>query len=333
MPDLLFFDLEPWEQEWLRTHVDLPGAGFFTEPLTAESGLLDPAADVLSVFIHSRVGTDVFDRLANLRLVAARSTGYDHIDAAACRERGISVCNVPHYGEHTVAEHTFGLILALSRKIHHAYLRTSRLDFRLEGLRGFDLRGKTLGVVGTGNIGIRVIQIARGFGLRVVAFDAREQPLLAEVLGFEYVPLDHLLETADVVSLHVPLLPETRHLIDRAALARMKPGALLINTARGGVVDSTALIEALDTGHLGGAGLDVLEGEEMIGEEARLLADGAPTDQVRTVLQDYNLLRREDVIVTPHLAFYSQEAQERILATTVDNIRAFRAGRPVNVVV
>ncbi|MBI3912537.1 MAG: hydroxyacid dehydrogenase [Armatimonadetes bacterium] len=332
MPDILFFELEPWEREWLETRPELVGAGFYEEPLAPGSPHLDPQAGVVSVFIRSRVNQAVLDRLPALRFVVTRSTGYDHIDLAACRARGIAVSNVPRYGEHTVAEHTFGLILALSRKIHHAYVRTSRLDFSLGSLRGFDLRGKILGVVGTGNIGVRVIQIARGFGMRVLAFDVRPQSLLAEVLEFQYVPLEQLLEQADVVTLHVPLLPQTTHLIDRAALTRMKRGALLINTARGALVDTGALIEALDAGHLGGTGLDVLEGEEMIMEERQVLAEGTPMEKLRTVLQDYNLLRRENVIVTPHIAWYSQEAQERILATTVENIHAFQSGRPVNVV-
>jgi D-lactate dehydrogenase len=331
MSNTLFFELEPWETEWLRACPGLPDAIFREEALTPDNPHLDPGAEILSVFIRSPIERAVLERLPALRLTTTRSTGYDHIDRETCRQRGITVCNVPRYGEHTVAEHTFGLILALSRKIHHAYIRTSRLNFSTESLCGFDLRGKTLSVIGTGNIGIRVIQIARGFGMRILAFDAREQPLLAEVLGFEYAPLDRLLREGDVVSLHVPLLPQTRHVIDQEALGKMKAGALLVNTSRGGLVDTAALIEALDSGRLGGAGLDVLEGEELLGEE-QVLLDGAPMEKLREVLQDYNLLRRENVIVTPHIGWYSQEARERILTTTVENIRAFHAGQPVNVV-
>jgi D-lactate dehydrogenase len=332
MPVMQFWEAQEWEREWLAARGELPEVVFFAEPLTVDRLEADPETEVLSVFIHSRVDRGALARLPALRLVATRSTGYDHVDLAACRERGIAVCNVPRYGEHTVAEHTFALILALSRKIHHAYVRTSRLDFSLENLRGFDLRGKTLGVVGTGNIGIRVVQIARGFGMRVLAWDARQQPLLAELLDFEYVDRDRLLREADVVTLHVPALPETEHMIDREALAKMKRGALLINTARGNLIDTPALIEAVDSGHLGGAGLDVLEGEELVAEEQQVLADGHSTEKMRALLQHYHLLRRENVILTPHLAWYSQEAQERILQTTVENIRAFREGKAENVV-
>lgn len=332
MARLLFFELEPWEREWLTREPDLEGAAFFEEPLSAARLQPDPEAEVLSGFIRSPVNAAVLENLPGLKLVSTRSTGFDHIDLDLCRSRAITVCNVPRYGDHTVAEHTFGLILALSRKIHHAFVRTSRLDFSLEGLRGFDLRGKTLGVVGTGSIGVRVIQIAGGFGMRVLAFDTREQPLLAEVLGFDYVPLERLLREADVVTLHVPLLLATRQVLDREKFGWMKPGALLVNTSRGGLVDTGALIEALDSGHLGGAGLDVLEGEEFIGEDQQMLGGALSAESLRSVLQDYNLLRRENVIFTPHIGWYSQEAQERILATTLENIRAFRAGEPVNVV-
>lgn len=332
MAEIVFFELEPWERDWLAARPGVAGAELVLEPLTPESPGLTSDCRVLSGFIRSRVTPEVLDKLPSLGLVATRSTGYDHIDTSACRERGILVCNVPHYGEHTVAEHTFGLMLSLSRKIHHAYVRTSRHDFSLAGLRGFDLRGKTLGVLGTGNIGIRVIQIARGFGMQVLAWDAREQPLLADLLGFRYVTLDELLPASDVLSLHVPLLPSTHHLIGREALAKIKPGALLINTSRGALVDTEALIAALDSGRLSGAGLDVLEGEELLGEESRMLAGDLPSERLRTLLQDYDLLHRENVIVTPHAAFYSKEAQERILQTTVENITGFLEGRPQNVV-
>jgi D-lactate dehydrogenase len=254
------------------------------------------------------------------------------VDLATCRARGIAVSNVPTYGENTVAEHTFGLILALSRKIHQAYVRTVRGDFSLAGLRGFDLKGRTLGVVGTGNIGLHAIRIGRGFGMDVLAYDVREQHLLAEVLGFRYVALDELIARADIVSLHVPHLPATHHLINRERLARMKRGSLLINTARGGVVDTEALLWALDEGILAGAGLDVIEGEELIGEERLLLRQGAAPEQLQAAIRGHLLLQRDNVIFTPHIAFNSEEALQRILDTTVENVRAFLDGQPVNLV-
>lgn len=326
------FELEPWEEAALRQQLALAELRATPMPLSLATRDLADQATAITVFIHSRIGREVLSHLPALRFIATRSTGYDHIDLAACRERGVIVSNVPAYGENTVAEHTFGLILSLSRKIHQAYVRTVRGDFSLEGLRGFDLKGRTLGVVGAGRIGLHVIRIGRGFGMRVLAHDSREQPLLAEVLDFRYVPLETLLREADIVTLHVPYLPDTHHLIDRKRLALMKRGSLLINTARGGVVDTEALLWALDEGILAGAGLDVLEGEELIAEEQQLLRQEVAPEQLQAAIRAHLLLRRDNVVVTPHIAFNSEEAVQRILGTTVANILAFAAGRPTNVV-
>jgi len=302
------------------------------------SEALDQLADraenvtVLSPFISSPVTGAELDRLPALRLIATRSTGFDHIDLAAARARGITVCNVPVYGDNTVAEHTFALILSLSRKLRETYERVRRDEFNLVDLEGFDLRGKTLGVIGTGHIGLRVIQIARGFSMRVLAHDPHEQPLLADVMGFSYAELPTLLSDSDIVSLHAPLLPATHHLIDGEALSRMKPGALLINTARGGLVDTDALLAALRAGHLGGAGLDVLEHESLLLDEDQSRAGLLDVDAMRVTVANHQLLGRDNVIFTPHLGFNSREANERILHTTVDNLRAFQAGQPENVV-
>ncbi len=294
----------------------------------------DDVADltVASIFIGSHVDAEQLDRMPRLKLVCTRSTGYDHIDLDACRERGVTACNVPAYAEHTVAEHAFGLMLALSRKILKAYERTRRNDFSLDGLAGFDLKGKTLGVIGAGAIGLRVVRIGVAMGMRVLVHDVRPRQLLAEIMQFEYRSLDEVLGEADVVSLHVPLLPSTRHLIDRQAIAKMKPGALLINTARGELVDTDALLEALADGRLGGAGLDVIEGEERIGDEAQMALHGAPREDLALAVQRYALLSRDNVVMTPHMAFYSREALHRLLEVTCDNIRAYGEGLPRNVV-
>lgn len=332
LPIVVCFETEPFENDYLRARladVDLRTTPDLLGPETAK---LAGDAAVISIFIRSPVTAEVLARLLTLRGVATRSTGFDHIDLAACRDRDVVVSNVPAYGENTVAEHTFGLILALSRKIHQAYQRTSRGDFSIAGLRGFDLKGRTLGVVGTGHIGLHVIRIGRGFGMEVLATDAREQPLLAEVLGFRYVPLDTLLDQADVVTLHLPYLPSTHHLINQERLARMKPGSLLINTARGPIVDTEALLWALNEGRLAGAGLDVIEGEELMAEEERLLDPGTGAERLQAAIRGHVLLRRDDVVITPHIAFDSQEAVERILDTTVANVLAVLAGAPINVV-
>jgi D-lactate dehydrogenase len=293
---------------------------------------LGPGVAVLSVFVGSRVDRQVLDACPDLRLVATRSTGHDHVDLAACADRGVAVANVPTYGENTVAEHTFALILALSRNVHKAWVRTQRGDFSIQGLRGFDLRGRTIGLLGVGHIGLHTAKIARGFGMHVLAADPRPQPLLAELVGFRYVGLEELVASADIVSLHAPLVPATRHVVDRELLKRFKRGALLVNTARGGLVDTEALLWALDEGILAGAGLDVLEGEELLTEDRRRLALERDEASLRVLVENQLLAGREDVVVTPHIGFDSVEAVQRIAEVTATNIAAFLAGHPENLV-
>lgn len=329
---IAFFEVEDWEGEYFTREFPGHQLVFCSEPLDEDTVEQAEGAEVLSVFIHSRVNAKVLAALPDLRFIATRSTGYDHVGLEACRERGISVANVPYYGENTVAEHTFGLILTLSRNIVKAHLRTTRGDFTLRGLEGFDLMGKTLGVVGAGSIGLHVIRIAKGFGMEVLAFDVNQNRLIAEVLGFQYADLPDVLRRADIVSLHAPYSPSTHHLIKRESLAMMKRGALLVNTSRGGLVDTEALLWALDEGILGGAALDVLEGEDLITEERQLLNQPEAEDKLRMLLRQHLLARRENVVITPHSAFYSREALRRILDTTVANIRAFEMGEPANLV-
>lgn len=327
------FEVQPWEQEFLSERLAGQDLTFSTEFLVEEeaaSRVKD--AQVLSVFIRSRITRAILERLPRLQLVATRSTGYDHVDLAACSERGVAVANVPYYGENTVAEHTFGLILALSRNIHKAYQRTVRGDFSLEGLQGFDLKGKTLGVLGAGNIGLHVIRIAKGFGMEVVAYDVKPHHLVAEVLGFRYVSVEELLRYSDIVSLHLPYMTQTHHFLNKERFLLMKRGVLLINTARGSLVDSDALLWALDEGILAGAGLDVLEGEELIQEEKQLIAAQAVEEKLRMLLRHHALMRRDDVVVTPHIAFNSREAVHRIAEVTADNILGFLSGHPSNIV-
>jgi D-lactate dehydrogenase len=265
-------------------------------------------------------------------LISTRSTGFDHIDLKECSERNITVCNVPFYGENTVAEHTFALILALSRNIHKTYVRTIINNFSLEGLRGFDLKGKTIGIVGAGHIGLHVIRMAKGFGMNALAFDLRRDNFLSEVLGFEYCTPEDLFRRSDIVSLHAPLNEHTKHMINRSTFRTFKKGSVLINTSRGGLIDTEALIEALDSGILCGAGLDVLEGEELLKEEKQLLHDKLKQDTIKGLILSQNLLSRENVVYTPHNAFNSHESVMRILETSLQNITSFQAGKPENVV-
>lgn len=207
-----------------------------------------------------------------------------------------------------------------------------RGDYTLEGLRGFDLYGKTFGAPGAGAIGLHAIRIAKGFGMEVLAHDLYQNQLLADVLGFRYVELDELLETSDIVSLHAPATPATHHLMNRETLAKMKRGALLINTARGSLVDTEALNWALDEGILAGAGLDVLEGEEFLAHEDELLSQPGAEEKLRAIVRGHSLQRRANVVITPHIGFNSEEALRRILDVTAENVRAFLSGRPQNLV-
>lgn len=329
---IAFFSVEDWERDYLAQRLPRHRLHFFTEKLTAAHAAKLADVSILSTFISDRVTKAVLARLPALRFIATRSTGYDHIDFAATRARGIAVANVPTYGANTVAEHTFALILALSRKIHLSYERTTHGDFSREHLRGFDLKGKTIGIVGIGNIGLHVARIAKGFQMRVLAYDPRKNIRAARRFGFRYVPLSTLIHDADIVTLHVPYAKATRHLIGATAIRRMKKTALLINTARGGIVDTHALVRALDAHTIGGAGLDVLEEEGIIAEERELLRPEQSKKTLRIALSNYLLLTHKHVVVTPHNAFNSHEALQRILDTTLDNIRAFLRSKPINVV-
>ncbi|MBI2658660.1 hydroxyacid dehydrogenase [Candidatus Woesearchaeota archaeon] len=330
---IAFFELEPWEKEYFLKNLKNCEMQFIGGHLNENNINKINDADAIGIFIYSAVNKKLLDKLPNLKLIVTLSTGFDHIDLKECRKRKITVCNVPHYGENTVAEHTFALILNLTRMIHKAYERTIRGDFSIEGLRGTDLQGKTLGVIGAGSIGQHVIRIARGFEMEVVAYDKFKNPKLAKMLGFRYVNLDHLLKNSDIITLHVPYSKKTHHLIDKKAISKMKKGALVINTARGGIVETSALLQGLQSGRIGGAGLDVLEEECFIREEKQILSRHFLKEcDLKTVLQNHILLKQDNVIITPHNAFNSWEALHRILDTTILSINSFLKKKPVNVV-
>lgn len=334
MPSIYFFEVSPAERSYLKKFRPKGySVRLFTERVEGVSPSLVHGADIISVFIYSHINKENLKKSPRLKLIATRSTGFDHIDIEACRKRGVAVANVPFYGENTVAEHTFALILALSRKVHQAYFRTIRGNFSFEGLQGFDLKGKTIGIIGTGHIGIHAIRMAKGFGMDIIAFDVNKNNFMSETLGFAYVSFDDLLRKSDIISLHAPYRKETHHMINKDNIRKIKKGALLINTARGGLVETEALALALDQGILAGAGLDVLEGEELIKEERQILSKNYSVDHLKTLLQNHILLNRENVVITPHIAFNSKEAFFRILETTASNINAFLAGKPENLVV
>jgi D-lactate dehydrogenase len=321
---IAFFETTKPEEKYLRKALGKKYAlSFFEAPVQEVPAATFAETDALSVFIYSRVTAEVLAQLPRLKFIATRSTGFNHIDIDAASKRGIPVSNVPYYGENTVAEHTFALILSLSRNIHKAYVRTSRNDFSLTGLQGFDLKGKTLGVIGAGSIGLHVIRMARGFGLKIIVFDVKQNHFLAETLEYTYVSLDELLKQSDIITLHCPSTPQTRGILNMTNIKTVKKGALFINTARGDLIETAALHYALNTGIFGGAGLDVFEGEELVKDENQMLSRNVPVEKLQALLQKNILLKMENVILTPHMAFDSIEAVERILQTTADNIAAF----------
>ncbi|WP_375737732.1 2-hydroxyacid dehydrogenase [Pseudomonas boanensis] len=292
--------------------------------LTLDTSALASGFDVVCAFINDDLSAPVLQRLAagGTRLIALRSAGYNHVDLVTAKRLGLTVARVPAYSPHAVAEHAAALILALNRRLHRAYNRTREGDFSLHGLTGFDLVGKTVGVVGTGKIGATFARIMAGFGCGLLAYDPNRNPSV-EALGGLYVELPELLANSNIISLHCPLNDATRHLINAESLGRMKPGAMLINTGRGALVDTPALIEALKCGQLGYLGLDVYE------EEANLFFE----DRSDLPLQDdvlARLLTFPNVIITAHQAFLTREALAAIARTTLDNITAWAAGRSCN---
>lgn len=294
----------------------------FLEPrLSAETASLAAGFTAVCVFVNDHLDAGVIETLANsgARLIALRCAGYNNVDLAAAREHGMAVTRVPAYSPYAVAEHTVGLILALNRKLHRAYNRVREGNFALDGLLGFDLHSRTAGIIGTGKIGTVVAHILTGFGCKVLAFD----PLPNEKcrsLGVGYAALEEILSASDIVTLHCPLTAENRHMIDAAALARMKPGMMLINTSRGALIDTLAVIDALKSGQLGYLGLDVYEEEEQIFFE----------DRSSLIISDdvfSRLLTFPNVIITGHQAFFTRDALENIASTTIQNITAFEEGR------
>lgn len=330
---IVSFEMEQWERSAFE---NISG-----HEIEIEDGKVSPDkasqysdADIISVFVYSRLDKEVLSKFKNLKMIATRSTGANHIDLSYCKENNITICNVPTYGKNTVAEHAFGLILNISHRIHDGIQRTRTGDFTFEGLNGFDLEGKTLGVIGTGDIGAHVIKIAKGFGMKVIAYDVKQRGELMDEFGFQYVEFDQLLSSSDIITVHVPGIPQTRNMLSFAQFQKMKKSVVLINTARGTVVNQDALIEALSNGTVAAAGLDVLQQEPVIHEGAELMRavyQSENREKLKALLADNVLLKQDNVYVTPHSAFNTKEAIERILETTVENINTFIQGQPQNV--
>jgi D-lactate dehydrogenase len=342
---IYFVNIEPGEEA-------LFGEEFAEADLSAVRRLSDVGEDavIVCVFIDETVDEAFLQSHPRLRLIATRSSSVDHIDVAACARHDVLVSHVPHYGEEAVAEHTFALMLALVRRLREVMHLPERAHFSYEATRGFELHGKTLGVIGMGRIGQRVATLARAFNMHILAYDIDTPAERARSLHFQWVGLDELLARSDVLTLHATLCPSTYHILDAAALAKTKRGVLVINTARGALIDTGALRAALESGQVGGAGLDVLQDERLLRRRAEdVITEGIlqhlrsddrahearDADRVRELeelMLGNAILSRLNVIFTPHIAFNSVEAMRRLAVATAGNIRAFLEDHPQNLV-
>lgn len=307
----------------------------FVEAITELPAEVRQEIEVISVFVDYQVTLEVLDLLPNLKFIATRSAGYDHIDTNVTAERGIIVARVPHYGTRTVAEYAIALMFALSRNAFRSYtdVQDDSRVVNFESYEGFDLCGKTLGVVGTGAIGRNVCEIATGIGMNVLAFDVTPDQVFGTACGITYMSLDDVLAQSDIVTLHVPSIPQTHHLLNEEKLRLMKVGSYLINTARGDIVDTKALVKVLQQKHLAGAGLDVLEGEHELREEAELFVSGTTRPELwETLVANHTLIDMPNVIVTPHIAFNTKEAKREITDSTIENIKQYTQGTPHNTI-
>jgi D-lactate dehydrogenase len=309
-------------------------ASFHINPLDPRRLQQVVEAEIAVISLASRITADMLRALPGLKLIATRSSSFDHIDLEACRQHQVAVCNVPTYGGRAVAEFTFGLVLMLARRIAEGVRRVrDSHQFTSIGLRGFNLQEKTLGVVGTGHIGREVIQLAKAFGMDVLACDIKPDAHLAESSQFSYVALPELLRRSHVITLHVPYYEGTHHLLNHNNFKEIKPGALLVNTSRGAVVETSALVSALYSGVLGGAALDVIEEERAVKDELELLLlNRIEQGKQRVLLENHALVNMPNVILTPHIAFNSRETEEETWKVTTQNIKSFLQGNPQNVV-
>jgi D-lactate dehydrogenase len=327
MMKVAVFSTKPYDERFLRAANEGHGheLTFFEPRLTKETVPLASGFPAICIFVNDQLNAAAIARLVEggTRLVALRCAGFNNIDLAAAEEHGLTIVRVPAYSPHAVAEHTVALLLTLNRKIHKAYSRVRDGNLSLDGLLGFDVQGKTVGIIGTGKIGIEVAKIMRGFGCKLLAHDLYPSDVCRE-LGVTYTTLPELFSQSDIITLHCPLTPETHHLIDAAAIAQMKKGVVILNTSRGALIDTTAVIDALKSGHIGHLGLDVYE------EEADLFFEDLSTQ----VIQDdvfARLLTLPNVLVTGHQAFFTDAAMSNIAATTIENITSFAEnGRVVN---
>ncbi len=286
--------------------------------------------EIIITYVATKYNRQMFNALKNLKMIATMSTGYDHIDIEEAKRKKIAVYNVPAYGTNSVAEHTFCLLLLVARRIKEAMSSTYLGSFRSSFFRGFELKDKVLGVIGTGHIGLQVIKIAKGFGMEILAYDKFPNKVLEKELGFKYVSLNTLYKRSDIITLHVPLNEDTRHMINARAISKMKRGVVLINTARGGLIDTYSLYEAIVSGRILGVGLDVLEEEEAFAKPNEFINNEYSS---RLCVINELILKHKNVVISPHMAYNTNESHQRLLDTTVENIKNFLTGKKINKIV
>lgn len=328
---IVFFEVQEWERDLIR--LAFPTAILVRERLTQHNAVQFRDVEIVSCFIYSKIDSQVLEELPNLKCITARSTGFDHIDIATCAAKNIVVSNVPEYGSTTVAEHTFALILSLTRKIYQSVNQAKTLNFEHDRIRGVDLEGKTIGIVGLGKIGGHVLRIAKGFGMNALVYSRSQDAELQKKLGFQYADLNGLLKHSDIVTLHLPFNEHTKHILNKENILSMKKGSYLINTARGGLIETEAIVLGLEKGILEGVALDVLEEEKELSEEAVILtSEYRDNVNMQNLVYDHLLINHPKVLITPHNAFNSREALMRITHTTIENIKAYLSGNPINIV-
>ena len=336
----VFFDVDKITKDYLEKQQICDGNGVMLsesmENISQEQFEKVKDAEIISVFVHTalKMTKETLDKYTNLKLIATRSTGFDHIDLNYCKNRGIEVVNVPKYGEATVAEFTFGVLLALARHIIQARTDMKNNFVWMNEYIGFDLYGHTLGIIGTGAIGRHVAKLARGFGMDVLAYDIYPNEEFQRIYNIHYVGLDELYAKSDIITLHAPATKENYHLLNDEAFKKMKDGVIIANTARGSLVDPEALYRALVSGKVKGAALDVLENEDFIIHDDMILkSQDIPMDYAMNTIINARLLQMKNVIITPHIGFNSIDAVHRILHTTLENINHFCAGNVQNSVI
>ena len=320
MKKVAFFDTKPYDRIWFDRLNQNYEITYFEEKLNVHTAKFTDGFDVVCAFVNDRIDAKTIDRLYRngVEIIAMRCAGYSNVDVRAAFEK-LHIVRVPAYSPHAVAEHTMGLLLTLNRRLHKAYNRTREFNFSITGLTGTDLYGKTAGIIGTGKIGRTFLEICRGIGMRVIAYDVSPVPNS----NIDYVSFDTLLRESDVISLHCPLTPDSHYMLTAAAVSKMKKGVFVLNTSRGALIDSEALLEALNNGTVGGAGLDVYE------EEAHLFFE----DRSQTVMLDDTLallVSRHNVLLTAHQAFLTEEALKNIAEETLKNLDAYFSGGPLD---